>query len=366
MTFGESPTKTIFAITDQVPPASRRRSINAAAVSAFIHLSCGAAIALLMGLSSSLSLPQMQQSLTLLVFTPPKVVPPPTPIAPLRAKGLEPLERPRPVEAQKQPAIRMAPLPVAKVVEAPPTQEIMHRRQPVMPEAAKPAPVRVATGVFPGTLLTARREEASRTVQSTGFEAPKAQAPQVKVSGPKVGAFEQVSSTNEPRPGSDRPVNAVASAGFGGPLAASPSRSASRSITDAGFGGSAAEPRSSSADQPRLEVQQSGFGETRPVQTQKSPAPRPQTLDTSVEILFKPRPTYTDEARSLKLEGDVILDVQFTAAGGVNVLGVVRGLGHGLDEAATHAAEQIRFKPAQSGGHPVDFRTTVHIVFRLA
>jgi len=254
---------------------------------------------------------------------------------------------------------------VAKVVEVPP-QEISRRRQPIMPEAARPAPVRVATGVFPGTPLTTRTEEAFKSVQATGFEAPTAQAPQVKVPEPKVGAFEQASPTTEARPGTDRPVNAVASAGFGGPLAASPSRSASRAVTDSGFGGSAVESRPSSGEQPRREVQQSGFGETHPVQTQKAQTLRPQTIDTSVEILFKPTPTYTDEARSLKLEGDVILDIQFTASGSVNVLGVVRGLGHGLDEAATHAAGQIRFKPAQSGGRPVDFRTTVHIVFRLA
>src|SRR5581483_3746338 len=89
-------------------------------------------------------------------------------------------------------------------------------------------------------------------------------------------------------------------------------------------------------------------------------------IDDPVEILTKPTPTYTDEARALKIEGDVVLDVDFTAAGEVHVLGVVRGLGHGLDEAATRAALGMRFKPAQSAGRPVDFRTTVHIVFRLA
>jgi TonB family protein len=45
---------------------------------------------------------------------------------------------------------------------------------------------------------------------------------------------------------------------------------------------------------------------------------------------------------------------------------VVRGLGYGLDEAAVTAAQQMRFKPAQDAGRPVDFKTTVHIVFRLA
>jgi len=45
---------------------------------------------------------------------------------------------------------------------------------------------------------------------------------------------------------------------------------------------------------------------------------------------------------------------------------VVKGLGHGLDESAVKAAEQIKYKPAMSNGHPVDFPAVVHIVFQMA
>jgi len=44
----------------------------------------------------------------------------------------------------------------------------------------------------------------------------------------------------------------------------------------------------------------------------------------------------------------------------------VRGLGHGLDESALRAAQQIKFKPAQRDGRPVDSSATVHILFQLA
>jgi len=86
----------------------------------------------------------------------------------------------------------------------------------------------------------------------------------------------------------------------------------------------------------------------------------------SVEITFKPNPTYTDEARALKLEGEVLLEVMFGANGQLHVNRVVRGLGHGLDEAAISAANRMRFKPALRNGQPVDSTAVVHVVFQLA
>ena len=85
-----------------------------------------------------------------------------------------------------------------------------------------------------------------------------------------------------------------------------------------------------------------------------------------VEILFKPKPVYTDEARAKKLEGDVLLQVVFAASGEVRVQRVVQGLGYGLDQSAETAARQIRFHPAQQDGQPVDFSAIVHITFALA
>jgi TonB family protein len=87
---------------------------------------------------------------------------------------------------------------------------------------------------------------------------------------------------------------------------------------------------------------------------------------TPVEITFKPNPVYTDEARSLKLEGEVLLEVNFSANGTLHVNRVVRGLGHGLDEAAIAAANKIRFKPALRNGQPMDSTAVVHVTFQLA
>jgi len=87
----------------------------------------------------------------------------------------------------------------------------------------------------------------------------------------------------------------------------------------------------------------------------------------SVVIISKPKPVYSAEALKLNLEGEVLLEVVFPASGGeVQVNRVVKGLGHGLDESAKRAAEQIKFKPAVSNGHPVDFPAVIHIVFQIA
>jgi periplasmic protein TonB len=85
-----------------------------------------------------------------------------------------------------------------------------------------------------------------------------------------------------------------------------------------------------------------------------------------VEILFKPKPEYTDEARLKKIEGEVLLQVVFAASGEVKVERIVRGLGYGLDSSAEEAAREIRFHPAQQEGQPVDSNAIVHITFALA
>jgi TonB family protein len=87
---------------------------------------------------------------------------------------------------------------------------------------------------------------------------------------------------------------------------------------------------------------------------------------TNIEVLSKPPVQYTSEARQLRIEGDVVLRVTFTAAGQVVVQGVTRGLGHGLDEEARRVAQQIRFRPATKNGQAVDATTTITITFQLA
>lgn len=114
-------------------------------------------------------------------------------------------------------------------------------------------------------------------------------------------------------------------------------------------------------------VHTGAFGESG-VATAQNPPLQPGATEpvfTPVEILYKPKPAYTQEARELKLEGQVSLDVVFLSNGSIRILRIVHGLGHGLDEAAQQAALQVRFRPATRGGVPVDTSATIHITFEL-
>jgi TonB family protein len=87
---------------------------------------------------------------------------------------------------------------------------------------------------------------------------------------------------------------------------------------------------------------------------------------TELDILDKPKPQYTSEAKQLRIQGDVILRVTFFADGHISVQGVVHSLGHGLDEEARRAAEQIRFHPATRDGKAIDVTKNIIITFQLA
>jgi TonB family protein len=139
-------------------------------------------------------------------------------------------------------------------------------------------------------------------------------------------------------------------------------------VASTGFGSGVATGNSSGPiSGSRGAVRQGAFGDADVVASQ----PKPKSVDPviktlPVEITYKPRPVYTDEGRQLKIEGEVLLEVVFSANGQIRIVKVVRGLGHGLDESAVRAAEKIQFKPALRDGHPADFEAVLHIEFQLA
>jgi TonB family protein len=266
-----------------------------------------------------------------MVFVLPASQPVMLPPAPLVAPRLPaPPPRPRPM-----PELAPRPLPVAPVVakriEPPPAPTVpAPERPPEKPVVQRPP----ETGLFERT-NAARTSQAAAAVVTGGFD----------------------SAAASPR---DSALGTVKTGGFGS-AAASPRDAATGTVKTGAFGSETAAPRKVANG----EVQTVGF-ERASAPAKPSVAAETKPIDRPVEIVFKPTPEYTDEARSARIEGTVSLELEFTAAGDVRVVRVVRGLGHGLDEAAQRAALRMRFKPAQSDGRPVDSRATVHITFRLS
>ena len=236
---------------------------------------------------------------------------------------------------------------------------------PRLPAPAAPSrPVRqVAIAEVPKPLavtpISARSvEPALPPAAAPTLERP--QAPATVERPPETGLFERTNGTRTSQ------ATAVTTGAFGS-VAPSQRGAASgpRAVATGGFGSVSASPRGAVNGADDVRAGRFERRPTAPVQSSGAAAPRP--IDRPVEIVFKPSPEYTDEARSAHIEGTVTLELEFTAAGEVRVLRVVRGLGHGLDEAAARAALRIRFKPAQSSdGRPVDSRATVYITFRLS
>ena len=161
----------------------------------------------------------------------------------------------------------------------------------------------------------------------------------------------------------------VQTGGFGGP-GATPAAGHGNSagpVRTGGFGdASGSGPGSPGNSRPGV-IAEAGFGNANaqgvPVHRIESAA---APAETPVEVLWKPKPVYTSEARAKKLEGNVTLEVVFRASGDVHVIRVVRGLGSGLDESARTAAEQIRFRPGKKDGVAVDRTGLVTITFELS
>lgn len=84
-----------------------------------------------------------------------------------------------------------------------------------------------------------------------------------------------------------------------------------------------------------------------------------------IQILFKEKAKYTEEARQNKIQGTVVLSAVFTSDGQVTNVRVIRGLPDGLTEKAIEAAKKIRFQPATKNGAAVTVRGQLEFTFNL-
>ena len=88
--------------------------------------------------------------------------------------------------------------------------------------------------------------------------------------------------------------------------------------------------------------------------------------DVTTPLLLKPAsPGYSEEARALKIQGEVFLGILITANGDVESVLVLQGLGHGLDERAVEAAGKLKFSPPTRNGLPVSYWKRLTIEYNL-
>jgi TonB family protein len=286
-----------------------------------------------------------------LVNTPPPVPDTPAPVKHFPAPKITEPVAPRP-EAMRVPAELVQKKPPVTEEQAPKvslaaTKELLPDVKPMIPRPP------VKTNVFSaGSSATPTMAAAPSKVQTGGFGDPNG-VPNRDTNGRPI-TIAQAGSFDMPNgPGYGN--------GAGG------SHGARGVVASTGFGSGVATGSSTGISGSRGVVRQGAFGDADVVASlpkTKTVAPVVNTLP--VEITYKPRPVYTDEGRQLKIEGEVLLEVVFSANGQIRIVKVVRGLGHGLDESAVRAAEKIQFKPALKDGHPADFEAVLHIEFQLA
>jgi len=284
--------------------------------------------------------------------------PPPVPQAPAPVKNFPPPKITEPVmprpEAMRVPAeLVQKKLPVPEDQAPKVTLAAKKEQLPdVKPMIPRPP---VKTNVFStGSSATPTMAAAPSKVQTGGFGDPNG-VPASDTHGRPV-TIAQAGSY-------DMPYGPGYGNGTGG------SHGARGVVASTGFGSGVATGNSSGpVSGSRGTVRQGGFGDADVVAASqpKTKSAEPVVKTLPAEITFKPRPVYTDEGRQLKIEGEVLLEVVFSATGQIRVVKVVHGLGHGLDESAVRAAEKIQFKPALRDGHPTDFEAVVHVVFQLA
>jgi TonB family protein len=282
---------------------------------------------------------------------------------PLTAYKVAPIR----MQAVRAPKIAMPKVEVVAKLTTPPE----FRRQPQKIEEVKPVEVKsakfdlapaavpipkqpkiVRTGLIEGSSAPATLKMPAQKVQTGGFGDPNGVAgsskSDAKLTIARVGGF-------------DLPGGSSKGNGTGG------TRGVTGTVASAGFGNGVATGTGGPGNRGNGGIRTGNFGDATAVAASNGPRRGAEdNAHTAVEIISKPNPIYTAEARRRHVEGDVLLEVQFTADGQIRVRRVVRGLGFGLDDAAVQAAERIRFKPAQRDGRSLDTTAMLHITFQLA
>jgi TonB family protein len=333
-----------------------QRSKGAAAASIAINVTL-AALVVILGIVIKTS-PTVAKEVAVLTLPPPppaeKPVPkpppikikpvPPMPVPPPRIKLPEPTPIPPP------PDVKPLPIPQPKPINLPPA--------PPKAVTPPPAPVKVNLGVASAASVP------NHDLHPSAVRLGASDNPLKSLSGPAVSS---VNLGNAGMPGMNKGNTG------NGPRASSVNLGSGSPNGSMNGHDNAAQPvRGVALGSGNGPMTSRNYAAVKSVQLGTPPAAAPErstnagsiSAATPPKITFKPEPVYTQDAKEHHVEGDAVVKVVFRANGSIDVLGLVRGLGYGLDEPALQSARGIRFHPAlNAAAEPVDFPTNIIIHF---
>ena len=330
----------------------RRRDQGPLGLSLVLHVGAIMFAILIPILHPEIVLPQHHYEVVTL-YTPQEYKPAPVKVDLPKPKPMLVKEFPK-IEVPKQPQhhVEVREVRAPQVAFKPVHPELMPAAQTTMPRLVPS----VKTGVLTGSSAPATVKAPVQKVQTGGFGDEHGANPSAKSDGTAKVVMARLGSFDLP-PG---PGYGNGSGGANGIRGTVKSSGFGNSIAGPGQGGGQGGSPNGGV------VRQAGFNASAAPEATHTRTAAAEPKLTPVEIVSKPNPIYTQEARDLKLEGEVLLQVVFAATGQLRVVRVERGLGHGLDEAAVRAAQQMRYKPALRDGQPYDSLAIVHVRFQLA
>jgi TonB family protein len=290
---------------------------------------------------------------------PPKVAPAPKPPPP------PPVKLPPPPKIA-EPKIKMpepVKLPEIKPIEVPTPKPVV--LAPAPPKAVKPPPAPVKVNLSTAMAASVKNNDAHPTAVRLG----EASNPMKPLTGPAVSRVNMGSAgmpgMNAANTGNGPHATAV-NMGSGSANGRMDGRdNAAHAVTGVKLGvtGGTGPLNSRNYSNAPVQVQLQTAQRVEPVRTQVQQS----VLASAPKVTYKPNPVYTQEAKAMHLEGNVSLRIRVTASGAVQVLGVVHGLGHGLDQSAIQATEATRFRPAlDNAGHAIDWEGVVLVNFQMS
>lgn len=292
-----------------------------------------------------------------------KPPPPPKPIKPPPPPKIPPVppkEILKPIVLRPEVKLPDPPKPVVvKEIPKPPTPVVMPAPPKIQVAAA--APKVVAVNMAKAATIT-NHDTHPTTVDMGHPDSPVPSKTGPAVSNIRLGAG---AAGMPPNPGGRGPVG-VTSLGSGQPTGTIGGRSAV-AVAGVPHGVIGGDPNSRGGN---------GLGRTPPQQVQMGQQQNPPaavsvarqtTTKTAPTVTYKPAAVYTEEARAQHIEGTVRVHIRVTASGQVQVVGIVSGLGHGLDQSAMQVCQGMKFKPAiDSNGNATDWEGNVTVSFQLA